>query len=298
MPSEAFEYLIEALRSMPQHPPDVTIQELRGDMEESTPPFELPEGTRAEPVDADGVPAELIVTAGADENRTLLYVHGGGYVMGSVATHRALVTRLSSASGARCLSLDYRLAPEHPFPAAVLDSVKAYRWLLGEGAKPGRLAIAGDSAGGGLTIATLVALRDDGVSLPACAVALSPWVDLEGTGDSTVSRADMDPMITDLSIVRRMADAYLNGESPRTPLASPLYADLAGLAPLLIQVGDAEVLLDDSTRIAERAKAAGVETELEVWEDMIHGFQSFADMLPEAQQAIDKIGRFLKTHWE
>ena len=296
MQSEALKSLIEMFRSMPVRP-DATIQELRADMENFTPPFELSEGTRAEAVDADGVAAELIVTAGADENRTLLYVHGGGYVMGSIATHRALVTRLSVASGARCLSLDYRWAPEHPFPAAVDDAVKAYRWLLNQGAEPGRLAIGGDSAGGGLTIATLVALKDAGVPLPACGVALSPWVDLEGTGDSMSSKADVDPMIDDASMIEKMAGAYLDGKDPRTPLASPLYADLEGLPPLLIQVGTAEVLLDDSTRLAARAKASGVETELEIWDDMIHVFESFADILPEAQQAIDKIGSFLKAHW-
>lgn len=295
MQSEALNNLIEMFRSMPARP-DATIQELRADMENFTPPFEPPEGTRAESVDADGVPAELIVAAGADESRTLLYVHGGGYVMGSIATHRALVTRLSAASGARCLSLDYRLAPEHPFPAAVDDAVTAYRWLLNQGSESDRIAIGGDSAGGGLTIAALVALKEAGVTLPCAGVTLSPWVDLEGTGDSMTTKADEDPMVGS-DAIGSIADAYLNGKDPRTPLASPLYADLEGLPPLLIQVGTAEVLLDDSTRLAERAKASGVETELEIWEDMFHVFQSFADVLPEAQQAIDKIGSFLKAHW-
>jgi acetyl esterase/lipase len=195
------------------------------------------------------------------------------------------------------LLIDYRLAPEHPHPAAVEDSTRAYRWLLETGSNPKRMAIAGDSAGGGLTVATLVALRDAGVPLPAAAVCLSPWVDLEGIGESMTTKAAVDPMVQREPLLR-MASMYLAGQDPRTPLAAPLYADLRGLPPLLIQVGTAETLLDDSVRLAERARAAGVQVTLEPWEDMIHVWQAFAAMLPEGQQAIERIGEFLRQHWQ
>jgi acetyl esterase/lipase len=187
------------------------------------------------------------------------------------------------------------LAPEHPHPAAVDDATAAYRWLLSQGVNPARLAIAGDSAGGGLTIATLVALRDAGVQLPAAAVSLSPWVDLEGLGESMTTKASVDPMVQ-AEPLRRFGKHYLASHDPRTPLAAPLYADLSGLPPLLIQVGSAETLLDDSTRIAERARKAGVKVTLDEWEDMIHVFQAFAVILPEGQQAIEKIGAFIREH--
>ncbi len=212
------------------------------------------------------MPGEWIAApnAGAERPR-IYYLHGGGYVIGSINTHRALIARLSAASGARAFAINYRLAPEHPFPAAVEDAVSAYRWLLEQGVDPATIVIAGDSAGGGLTVATLVALRDAGVPLPAAAVCLSPWTDMEGIGESAKTRKAADPMI-DPEGGLAQAQLYLGGADPRTPLAAPLYADLRGLPPMLIHVGDAEVLLDDSTRLAERAKAAGVDVTLEVWD--------------------------------
>jgi acetyl esterase/lipase len=225
----------------------------------------------------------------------MLYLHGGGYVVGSIATHRGLAGRLSQAAAARVLLVDYRLAPEHPFPAAVDDAAGAYRWLLAQGIEPARLVIAGDSAGGGLTIATLVALRDAGVPLPAAAVCLSPWVDLEGRGDSVTTKAAADPLVHKDMLVQ-LAAWYLAGADPRTQLAAPLYADLRHLPPLLIQVGTAEILLDDAIRLAEKATAAGVKVTLEPWEDMIHVWQLFAPMLPEGQKAIEGIGVFVRQH--
>jgi acetyl esterase/lipase len=191
--------------------------------------------------------------------------------------------------------VEYRLAPEHPFPAAVEDATAAYRWLLASGVRPAGIAIAGDSAGGGLTLATLVALRDAGDPLPAAAVCLSPWVDLEGIGDSMATKAAADPFVRK-EMIQFMAQQYLGERSLRTPLAAPLYADLHGLPPLLIQVGTAETLLDDSTRIAERARAAGVSVTLDTWDNMIHVWQLFAPMLPEGQQAIERIGAFIREH--
>ena len=247
-----------------------------------------------ENVDAGGTPAELVTAHGAPGSRTVLYLHGGGYVIGSPATHRELASRLSSASGAGVLLIDYRLAPEHPFPAPVEDAVSAYKWLLEQGHSPDRLSIAGDSAGGGLTVAILVRLKELGVPLPACGVCLSPWVDMEGIGDSMTSRAHADPMVQRDGLVA-MAGVYLNGADPRTPLAAPLYADLSGLPPLLIQVGTRETLYDDATRLARRAEDAGVPVEFESWDEMIHVWHLFAPMLDEGQEAIERIGEFIKT---
>jgi acetyl esterase/lipase len=225
----------------------------------------------------------------------IYYLHGGGYTMGSISTHRELISRLSRAARARAFAIDYRLAPEDPFPAAVEDSTSAYRWLISSGVDPARLAIAGDSAGGGLTLATLVALRDKGDPLPAAAVCLSPWVDLEGLGESMTARDEVDPMVHRDSLLVA-AKAYLGHADPHTPLAAPLYADLRGLPPLLIQVGTAETLFDDATRLAERARAAGVEVVVEPWDEMFHVWQFCASLLPEGQQAIDRIGEFVRKH--
>jgi acetyl esterase/lipase len=262
---------------------------MRANMEQLTSLMALPADVAAEPTTLNGVPAEWVSTPGVDERRVVLYLHGGAYVLGSLNTHRDLAGRISRAAGARVLNVDYRLAPEHPHPAAVDDATTAYRWLLQADHDPARLAIAGDSAGGGLTVATLVALRDAKQPMPAAAVCLSPWVDLEGVGDSMAARAHLDPMVQQQHLVA-MARLYLGDLDPKTPLAAPLYADLSGLPPLYVQVGSAETLLDDATRIAERARKAGVDVTLEVWDDMIHVFQAFAAMLPGGPQALDKIG--------
>jgi phosphinothricin tripeptide acetyl hydrolase len=191
------------------------------------------------------------------------------------------------------LNVDYRLGPEHPHPAAVEDAVTALRFVRESGVAPGRTAVAGDSAGGGLTLAALVALRDAGDPAPAAGLCISPWTDLALTGDALETKAEEDPMVRrpDLQL---MAEAYLDGRDPRTPLASPLYADLGGLPPLLLQVGSAEILLDDATRVAESARAAGTQAELRVWQDMFHVWHAFADILPEGQEAVDEMAAFLE----
>ena len=245
-------------------------------------------------VDADGVPADLVSAGGPSSGKAILYLHGGGYVIGSSATHGELARRLSAAADADVLAIDYRLAPENPFPAPVEDAVTAYKWLIGQGCDPAGVAIAGDSAGGGLTVATLVSLRDHGIPLPACGVCLSPWVDMECLGESMNSRASLDPMVQREGLVA-MADTYLDGADPRTPLAAPMYADLNGLPHLLIQVGTSETLYDDATRLAERAEAAGVETCFESWEEMIHVWHLFAPMLDDGQRAIERIGEFVRA---
>jgi monoterpene epsilon-lactone hydrolase len=252
-----------------------------------------PDGVTYEEVDAGGVPAMWVVPDGADRDGVLQYVHGGGYVICSMHTHRRMIGHIAKAAGIRALNVDYRLAPEHPHPAAVDDSVTAYRWLLAQGFQPEKLAIAGDSAGGGLTIATLLALRDLGVPLPAAAVPLSPWVDLEGTGETMTTRADVD-LIVSPEVIKTMADHFLGGQDARHPLAAPLHADLAGLPPLYIQVGDEETLLDDSLRIAAKARAAGVDVSVDVFPEMQHVFQLSAGTMPEADEAIARIGTYLK----
>jgi acetyl esterase/lipase len=193
------------------------------------------------------------------------------------------------------LNVDYRLAPEHPFPAAVDDAVAAYRWLLTQGVGADRVVIAGDSAGGGLTLATLLALKDAGDPRPAGAVPISPWTDLEATGESMRTRVAVDKVIKPDEL-KAVVDWYARGADLKSPYLSPLHGDYAGLPPLLIQVGDAEVLLDDATRVADRAEAAGVDVTLEVWDEMPHVFQSFTGLLPEADEAIEHIGRWVLTH--
>nr|AIT69712.1 lipolytic enzyme AS-Trib8 [uncultured bacterium] len=290
--SPALQQIIDALRSRPI-PLDIPWPERRKAMEEWQAALALPAEVKTQPVDASGVRAEWIWRPDSDLDRAILYLHGGGYALGSIATHRYLMQGIGRASGARVLGIDYRLAPENPYPAAVEDAVTAWRWMLAQGLDPQRCAIGGDSAGGGLTLATLVALRDRGIALPGAAVLLSPWTDLAGTGDSVTTKAEEDPMVTGAGLLA-MAKAYLGAADARDPLASPLYARHTGLPPLLIQVGSAEILLDDSTRLAESARAAGVEVVLEPWEDMIHVFQAFPS-LAEARQAIDRIGEFVRA---
>lgn len=292
MPSQELETVLQLLRSRP-FLQGTDFGEMRAGMEATSGILPLPADIRSEPVEADGVPAEWITVPESSPDRTLLYLHGGGYCIGSVNSHRGLVAAIARASGCRALAIDYRLAPEHPFPAALDDALAAWRFLLGQGCDPSRASIAGDSAGGGLTVATLVAARDAGDPLPGAAVCLSPWVDLEGTGESMTTRAEEDPLV-EWEGLRRMANAYLGDTPARTPLAAPLHADLAGLPPLFIQVGTAEILLDDSTRLAELARSQEVDVSLEQWEDMIHVFQAFGWMLPEAREAIAVIGEFLR----
>jgi acetyl esterase/lipase len=294
MASKELQAVINIIKSGPAMG-DLSIEEQRAAMEAGFTRFLLAPDVRCESVDAGGVTAEFVTTPESDEERVIYYLHGGGYVLGSINTHREMASGLARAAQARALIIGYRLAPENPFPAAVADAVAAYRWLLSTGVNPAQVAIAGDSAGGGLTVATMVALRDAGEPLPAAAVTISPWVDMEGLGKSMVTKAEIDPMVNRDTLLA-LARTYLGTTDPRTPLASPIYADLTGLPPLLIQVGTAEVLYDDATRLAKKAEAAGVQVVLEPWEDMMHVWHSFAAMLPEGQQAIDRIGEFVRRH--
>ncbi|MEW9033463.1 MAG: alpha/beta hydrolase [Planifilum fimeticola] len=239
-----------------------------------------------------GVRGEWISAPNARKDRVLFYLHGGAYCLGSCDSHRGLASRLARACESRALVIEYRLAPEHPFPAALEDSTAVYRELIRSGVRPENMVIGGDSAGGGLTMATLLTLRDEGDPLPASAVLLSPWTDLEGTGESMKTRADVEPWL-DPEKSHQVAKLYLRDLDPRHPLVSPIYADLRGLPPMLVHVGNDECLLDDSVRLVERAKKAGVETEFKIWDEMWHVFHGFP--IPEARQAIEEIGAFVRA---
>jgi acetyl esterase/lipase len=286
------ESLVGLLRSRPM-PETPEIGEARERFEKMGVLLGGAPDAKCEKVDAGGVPAEWVAAPGFDPDRAVLYLHGGGYAIGSINTHRRLAYDISAACGARILVIDYRLAPEHPFPAAVEDAAKAWRWLIAQGFDTRRLAIAGDSAGGGLTIATLVNLRDQKLGLPACAVAISPWVDLEGVGTSMTARSAQDPMVQKAGLLW-MASMYLKGKDARTPLAAPLHADLKGLPPILIQVGTAETLLDDATRLAEKLHAAGGEAKLSAWANMLHVFPLFAPILSEGREGCVEIGTYIR----
>jgi monoterpene epsilon-lactone hydrolase len=282
-----------AARRQAEGEPEPTLERLRSDMEATMGALPPVTGVTHEPVVAGGVAAEWTSPQGVEPAGTLLYLHGGGYFQGSIATHRRLVAALSLAAGVRGLSVGYRLAPEHPFPAAVDDAVAAYRWLVSEGAEsPDRIIIAGDSAGGGLTFATLVALRDGGDRLPAGGFGISPWTDLAGTGESLTTRRDQDPMI-DPESMDLTVERYVPEGDRRQPLVSPLYADLAGLPPLLIHVGGAEVLYDDAARMAGAARNAGVEVEFADWDGAFHVWHMMAGMLPEADEAVAAAGAWI-----
>jgi len=270
-----------------------SIEAIRAGMEQ-TPPYPQPDDIAWEAVDAGGVPAEWNVPTDAAEGRTIVYFHGGGYAIGGIEGHRGLCSNLARACRARLLSVGYRLAPEHPFPAALDDAVTAYRYALSTGADPARLAVGGDSAGGGLTLGTLLALRDAGDPLPAAGICLSPWVDMTLSDPAIEKVADRDPMLN-RPLMEMFRDAYLVDADPKTPTASPLFAELGGLPPLLLQVGRAEILIGEVEQFAKRAQAAGVEVTLEAWDDMIHVWQTFADMLPEGREAIANIGKFVEA---
>ena len=252
-----------------------------------------PDTTRTTKLSAGGVPAVRVATSQSRDDWHILYLHGGAYVYGSSAHYRDFMWRIADATTARVLCIDYRLAPEHPFPAAVDDAVRAYRWLLAEGADPRRVAIMGDSAGGGLTFGTLLRLRDERVPQPAAAVGLSPWTDLTLMGESIRRNAKADPMLN-AAQARAFAKHYLAGADPKNPYASPLHGDARGLPPSLIQVGSDEILRDDAERMAEKLRSAACAVELEIWPRMPHVWHLFARIVPEGRQAIERIGDFVR----
>ena len=251
-------------------------------------------GVRIEPAKVADLPAEWLRPLNAPEDKVLLYLHGGAYVLGSCASHRALVSHIARAGGINALLPEYRLAPEHRFPAAIDDAVAVYRALLASGKRAENIVIAGDSAGGGLAVATLLSLRHTGDPLPAAAVLLSPFLDVTASGETVRTRAGRDPWFhaKDMQVVVRH---YCGAEQVRNPLVSPVFANVAGLPPVYIQVGDDEILLSDSTRFADKMRAAGNKVDIEVWPEMWHVFQLFVGKMPEARQAVNKIGDYLRA---
>lgn len=288
-------YLRNFIKRRPLNNETANVQYLRDKL--TTPPFLrklLASGTtNIRQVEESGTRGEWVINTSQPLN-VVYYLHGGGYIACSPATHRPFTAALSHAAQAKVFALDYRLAPEHRFPAAVEDALAGYRWLLQQGVEPQSIVIGGDSAGGGLTMATLVALRDEKLPLPRAAFCLSPWTDLAVTGNSLTTNDDDDPMFFGDSI-RQAAPIYLGQTAANHSLASPLYADLTGLPPLLLYVSDTEVLLDDSVRLAERARAHGVSVDLRVWEDLPHVWPIFIGLrLPEAREALIEIAQFIR----
>jgi len=278
-----------AIRSKPS--PD--IHETRAVLDQAFGEFKPAPDVTVFEIDAAGVPCQWITAPDVPQDRLIIYLHGGAYAACSPTTHQDLISRLSRASGAAALGVDYRLAPEDPFPAAVDDSIATYNWALGHGFEPSNIVLAGDSAGGGLVLSVLLAARDAGTPLPAAGVCFSPWVDLECSGESMAANDHLDDFIKYGGLSAR-AESYLGGADPENPLASALFADLRGLPPLLVHVGSAETLLDDSTRLAALAKKAGVDLTLKIWDDMVHVWQAFASILPEGQQSIEETGAFIR----
>lgn len=272
-----------------------TVVERRAGLESATGALGPPTGTEVELVELGGFDAEWLHGPGSGDDGALLYLHGGGYCIGSISTHRAMAARLSEASGLAVLLPGYRLAPEHPHPAGLDDAVTAYGWLLERGFESSQLAVGGDSAGGGLALAALLRLRDEhgapGV-LPGAAALLSPWLDLTQSSPSTTANADRDPIV-DKPSLDQYAGWYAPGADLREPLLSPRFADLSGLPPMLIQVGEPEILVDDATATAAAAEAAGVEVNLEVWPEVFHVWQASAGMTPEGDRAVEAIGAYL-----
>ena len=297
MPSQAMQDLIDTFRerqkaSAGQAPP--TLEKLRASFAPAGRLYPVPDDVRVTEVTAGGVPAHWLTAPGADAGRVLLFLHGGGFELGSLRSDGELAARLGRASGMRVLFPEYRLAPEHPFPAAINDVLAAWRWLRSDqGLSARSIAVAGDSAGGGLAVALLVATRDAGEALPAAATLMSPTVDLTNSGASMTERVDQDPFSTP-ALLRQLASDYLAGADPKTPLASPLFASLSGLPPLLILVGTADLLLSDSERLAAAATEAGVDVTLEVGEGLPHVYPIMLGT-PEAAEATEQIGKFLRA---
>jgi len=285
---------ISALRAkLAARPRSDDYRQRRKDIDARGLAYGLAADIEAEPVTANGVRAEWTAAPKDARDAALMYLHGGGYVIGSLDSHRHLVAEAGRACGIAALALDYRLAPEHPFPAAVDDTLAGYRFLLARGIVPKRIAIAGDSAGGGLVVAAMLAIRDAGLPQPGCGWCISPWVDMEAVGETMTSKAAADPTVQRPGLLD-MAKLYLNGADPRTPLAAPIYADLKGLPPLLIQVGACETLLDDALRLAKAAGTADVRVDLQIWPEMVHVWHLFHPELKAGVRAIEAGGAFVR----
>lgn len=277
--------------------PDTPFMERRAQSEQFAAAFVTPDGITIEPATLGGVPVEWITPDGLETARTFVHLHGGGYVLGNPAASRAFTTAFAELAGCRVVSVDYRLAPENPFPAAVDDALSVYRALLTAGHAPHSLAVGGESAGGGLALALLLAARQAKLSMPASTVLISPWTDLRCVAGSFASKASVDPLLT-RRVLADMAGAYLGAEPATNAMASPLLGDLSHLPPLLIHVGSEEVLLDDSIHLARKAVAAGVAAQVEIWPDMIHVWHMFHATLPQGAQAMERLAGFVRREWD
>ncbi len=272
----------------------LSLEQLRATLDQGGAGAHLPDDLVLEPTTLGEVAAEWSSTPAADQGSVLLYLHGGGYLFGSIASHRGLVTNLGARAGVRTLAVEYRLAPEHPFPAALDDTMAGYRHLLDKGFDPARIVVGGDSAGGGLAIALLLAAREAGLPLPAAALCISPWLDMTLTGASMKAKASSDVLVGEALLVQAV-QAYVGDRVDRQdPRVSPLFGDFAGMPPVMVQVGSHEVVLDDATRLAAALGAADVSVRLEVWGRMPHVWHLYADMLSEGREALAQAGDFLR----
>ncbi|MFX1568617.1 MAG: alpha/beta hydrolase [Promethearchaeota archaeon] len=297
MVSKQMKYVIKGLLYTRSLEIKKRVNEHRKALEMLAVGVELPEDVECVNVNINDLSGLWCKTQESENDKVILFFHGGAYIAGSAEISKYHSIYISRVSNAELLSVNYRLAPEHPYPAALDDAVKAYRWLVEKKElSPKRIAIVGVSAGGGLTIATMLKLRELGIELPVAAVCISPWADLAFTGETFRSRASLDPFLTPDGL-EFDANLYIGNEKARNPFISPVYADLLGLPPLYIMAGTAEILHDDAVRLAERATKAGVEVTLDIWEDMIHGFPVFAKVAPESREAIEKVGEFIRKHF-
>lgn len=256
-----------------------------------------PKTVNIQQIDIDGIEVEWLIPLDASAEKMILYFHGGGYVTGSIEDHRMMCGLLADSTGMKVLIPNYRLAPENPFPAALDDALKVYRWLLVQGYSSANIIVAGDSAGGGLSVAAVLALRDKNELLPAAVVCLSPWADLTLENETHITKAESDSMLR-TDILREWALAYTNESNFINPLVSPIYADFHGFPPLLIQVGSDEILLGDSILLAEKAKADGVQVELNIWDGMWHVWQALGDLIPENKKTFEEIAQFVRARFE
>ncbi|NKB37547.1 MAG: alpha/beta hydrolase fold domain-containing protein [Gammaproteobacteria bacterium] len=282
------EALVEMIKANPFPEP---LPDARAAMDSLGTP--VTDDVKMEAIELGGVSCQILLPATADDERVIVYLHGGGYVLGSLQSHAGLASEIGKAAACRVLQVDYRLAPEHQFPAPIEDTCSVYNALLAGGTQAEKIIFAGDSAGGGLVIASIAALKESGSALPGAAICLSPWLDLEFTGESVESCKEVDPII-DTEVLSKMVSAYMAEQDPAQDKASPLHVDLQGFPPLLIQVGECEILLSDSERLAENAKEAKLDVVLDKWPEMIHVWQLFYPHLSEGRSAIAKIGDFIR----
>ena len=292
MVSKELEAVIKFLKAGQMSTVIPSLEERRAYAEQMAEGIQIPEGVIYEYLNVKGVPVAWVSSPNSEKDKVIIYLHGGAYILGSIKSSRALALKFSHISNARILIIDYRLAPEDPFPAGLEDVTAVYKWLINkEKINPKNIIIAGASAGGGLSIAALIKLRDESIALPSAGIIISPWADLTCKSDSFTENAEIEPWLTPNGL-KDSAGLYLGDNNPENPYISTIFADFTGLPPLFIQTGTSEILLDDSHQLAEQAKKAGVEVELDVWEGLFHVFVAFPS--PESQQATEKIRKFIK----